>query len=102
MIRRGGLNISSAEVEGVVAQHPAVAEVAVVPKPNPVLEQEVKAVVVLRDGLDVSAEEIVEHCSGLLADYKVPVEVQFVKELPKNAMGRVMKGALTGEGAALG
>jgi acyl-CoA synthetase (AMP-forming)/AMP-acid ligase II len=101
MIRRGGLNISSAEVEGVVAQHPAVAEVAVVPKPNPILEQEVKAVVVPRDGMETSAEEIIEHCRGLLADYKVPVEVQFIEELPRNAMGRVVKGALTGEGSAL-
>jgi acyl-CoA synthetase (AMP-forming)/AMP-acid ligase II len=101
MIRRGGLNISSAEVEGVVAQHPAVAEVAVVPKPNPILEQEVKAVVVTRDVIETSAEEIIEHCRGLLADYKVPVEVQFIEQLPRNAMGRVIKGALTGEGSSL-
>jgi acyl-CoA synthetase (AMP-forming)/AMP-acid ligase II len=101
MIRRGGLNISSAEVEGVVAQHPAVAEVAVVPKPNPILEEEVKAVVVTRDEIETSAEEIIEHCRGLLADYKVPVEVQFIEQLPRNAMGRVIKGALTGAGSAL-
>jgi fatty-acyl-CoA synthase len=51
--------------------------------------------------METSAEEIIEHCRGLLADYKVPVEVQFIEELPRNAMGRVVKGALTGEGSAL-
>jgi long-chain acyl-CoA synthetase len=75
--------------------------VAVVPKPNPILEEEVKAVVVTRDEIETSAEEIIEHCRGLLADYKVPVEVQFIEQLPRNAMGRVIKGALTGAGSAL-
>jgi acyl-CoA synthetase (AMP-forming)/AMP-acid ligase II len=102
MIRRGGLNISSAEVEGVIMQHPAVLEVAVVAKPNPILEQEVKAVVVLRDGQTASAEAIVAFCRERLADYKVPVEVAFIDALPRNAMNRVVKGALTGEGSALG
>lgn len=101
MIRRGGLNISSAEVEGVLCEHPAVAEAAVVPKPNPVLEQEVKAVVVLRPGAEADAGELIEHCRELLADYKVPVEVVFTDALPRNAMGRVVKGALTGDGSAL-
>lgn len=101
MIRRGGLNISSAEVEAVVMEHPAVAEVAVVARPNPILEQEPKAFVVLKEGHDASAQEIIEFCRERLADYKVPVEAEFIDALPRNAMGRVMKHALTGEGAAL-
>lgn len=101
MIRRGGLNISSAEVEGVITQHPAVQEAAVVPKPNPVLEQEVRAVVVLKEGEEAEAADIIEFCSTRLADYKVPVEVDFIDSLPRNAMGRVIKAALTGEDTAL-
>jgi len=102
MIRRGGLNISSAEVEGVIMEHPDVLEVAVVPTPNPVLEQDVKAVVVLRAGGAASAEDIVAFCRERLAAYKVPAEVVFIEALPRNAMNRVIKGALTGEGSALG
>jgi len=97
IIRRGGLNISSAEVEGVIAQHPAVAEVAVIPRPNPILGEEVKAVVVLKEGETATEQDIVVFAKRDLADYKVPVEVQFMDRLPRNAMGRVMKGILKGE-----
>jgi len=97
IIRRGGLNISSAEVEGVIAQHPAVAEVAVIPRSNPILGEEVKAVVVLKDGEVATERDIVEFTKKDLADYKVPVEIQFMDRLPRNAMGRVMKGILKGE-----
>jgi acyl-CoA synthetase (AMP-forming)/AMP-acid ligase II len=101
IIRRGGINISSAEIEGVIAQHPAVEEVAVIPRPNPVLGEEVKAVVALKEGRAASAEEIIEFAKKDLADYKVPVEVQFLDRLPRNAMGRVMKGILKGEAGGL-
>jgi acyl-CoA synthetase (AMP-forming)/AMP-acid ligase II len=101
MIRRGGLNISSAEVEGIITQHPAVQEAAVVPKPNPVLEQEVRAVVVLREGEVADTADIIEFCSARLADFKIPAEVEFIDALPRNAMGRVVKGALTGEDTGL-
>ncbi len=97
IIRRGGLNISSAEVEGVIAQHPAVAEVAVIPRPNPILGEEVKAVIVLKEGATATEQDIVVFAGKDLADYKVPVEVQFLDKLPRNAMGRVMKGILKGE-----
>jgi acyl-CoA synthetase (AMP-forming)/AMP-acid ligase II len=101
IIRRGGLNISSAEVEGVLAEHPGVAEVAAVPMPNDVLGEDVRAVVVAAGDPPPSEEELVAHCRERLADYKVPRRVDFVDALPRNAMGRVMKGALTGRGAAL-
>jgi acyl-CoA synthetase (AMP-forming)/AMP-acid ligase II len=101
IIRRGGLNISSAEVEGVIAEHPGVAEAAAVPMPNDVLGEDVRAVVVAATDPPPTAEEIVAFCRERLADYKVPRRVDFVDALPRNAMGRVMKPALTGEGAAL-
>ncbi len=99
MIRRGGLNISSAEVEAVIMEHPGVLEVAVVPRPNPILEQEVKAVLVAKEAWVPSAKEIIAFCRERLADYKVPVEVVFIKALPRNAMNRVIKHQLHGASA---
>lgn len=91
MIRRGGLSISSAEVEGVLSEHPAVSEAAAIASPNPILGQDVAAVVALHDGKAADAEELIAHCAERLADYKVPVAVRFVDALPRNAMGRVVK-----------
>lgn len=94
MIRRGGMNISSAEVEGVLLAHPAVAEVAAVARPNPVLGEDVHAVVALETGAAASADDLLEFCRGQLADYKLPRSVTFVDALPRNAMGRVVRAEL--------
>lgn len=101
IIRRGGLNISSAEVEGVLSEHPGILEAAVVGQPNPILEEEIRAVVVAREGAQIDAEDVIAHCSSRLAPYKVPVRVDFVDRLPRNAMGRVMKSVLAGADAGL-
>jgi acyl-CoA synthetase (AMP-forming)/AMP-acid ligase II len=100
-IRRGGLNISSAEVEGVLAGHPGVFEVAVVPMPNPVLGEDVRAVVVATSEPPPDVAELIAFCAQRLADYKVPRRIDFVDALPRNAMNRVLKRALTGAGDAL-
>lgn len=102
MIRRSGLNISSAEVEGVLTEHPGVSEAAAVPAPNPVLGEDVRAVVVAATDPPPSPEEIIAFCRQRLADYKVPSTVEFVAALPRNGMGRVIKGALTGQAGLLG
>ncbi|WP_172457405.1 class I adenylate-forming enzyme family protein [Pseudonocardia sp. N23] len=94
LIRRGGLNVSSVEVEGVLLEHPGVAEVAVVPLPNEVLGSDVRAVVVA-SGVVPTADELIAWCARSLADYKVPVRVDFVESLPRNGMNRVIKGVLT-------
>ncbi|CAB4877910.1 unannotated protein [freshwater metagenome] len=101
IIRRGGLNISSAEIEGVVMQHPGIAEAAAVPMPNPVLGEDVRVVAVAASDPPPTAEEIIAWCSERLADYKVPRQVDFIDALPRNAMNRVIKSVLTGEGSAL-
>lgn len=101
LIRRGGLNISSAEVEGVLLEHPAVREVAVVPLPNPILGSDVRACIVLGEGAKPSEEELTAFCAERLADYKVPIRIDFIDALPRNGMGRVMKGVLTGGSGAL-
>jgi acyl-CoA synthetase (AMP-forming)/AMP-acid ligase II len=95
MIRRSGLNISSAEVEGVLLDHPAIAEAAVVPRPNPVLGEDVRAVVVAAVDPPPPESEVIAFCRERLAAYKVPSCVEFVDALPRNGMGRVIKGLLT-------
>ena len=101
IIRRGGLNISSSEIEGVLSDHPGVAEAAAVPMPNPVLGEDVRAVVVAVGDPPPTAEELIAYCRERLADYKVPRRVDFIDALPRNAMNRVMKSALTGGEGAL-
>ena len=97
IIRRGGLNIASAEVEAVLEAHVAIAEAAVVPVPHEIYGDEVKAVVVARAGAEVTSEELQAFCRERLASYKVPVIVEFIDALPRNAMGKVVKPALRGE-----
>ena len=91
MINRGGYKVFTAEVESVLAGHPAVAECAVVARACPVLGERVHAFVVPRgDGLDPQA--LRGHCAAHLADYKVPEGVTLLPEpLPRNANGKVLK-----------
>jgi acyl-CoA synthetase (AMP-forming)/AMP-acid ligase II len=100
VIRRAGLNISSAEVESVLLGHPAIAEAAAVPMDDPVVGEKVRAVIVGR-GTPPSAEDVIAYCAERLADYKVPAQVDIVDALPRNGMGRVIKGILTGRGESL-
>jgi acyl-CoA synthetase (AMP-forming)/AMP-acid ligase II len=94
MIRRGGMNISSVEVEGLAAEHPAVEEAAAVPRPNPVLGEDVHLVVALRADAEATDVELIEYLRSGLADYKVPRSVSFVDALPRTAMGRVARAEL--------
>jgi long-chain acyl-CoA synthetase len=91
VIIRGGNNVHATDVEHVLVQHPAVAEVAVVGGPHPVLGEDVVAFVVLHDGADVDGEALRAYALPLLADYKVPRQYHFVDELPRNATGKVIK-----------
>ena len=91
VINRGGYKIYSIEVENVLAQHPGVLEVAVLPRPDPVLGQLVHACVV-RKSAHVTAAELAAHCSAVLSDYKVPTSFTLLDDpLPRNANGKVMK-----------
>ena len=90
MINRGGLKIYSAEVESVLAGHPAVVESAIIAKPCPVLGERVHAVIVTR--AEVNAESLRAWCAERLSDYKVPETVALTAEpLPRNANGKVIK-----------
>jgi len=91
MIVSGGENVYPREVEEVLFEHPAVADVAVIGVPDEKWGESVKAIVVLREGASVQAVEIIEHCQGRLAGYKRPRSVEFVAELPRNPSGKVLK-----------
>jgi long-chain acyl-CoA synthetase len=90
MINRGGLKIYSAEVESVLASHPAVVESAILARPCPVLGERVHAVIVVRE--EISGEALRAFCAARLSDYKVPETVVLTTDpLPRNANGKVMK-----------
>ncbi len=91
IIRRKGENISSVEVETVINGHPKVLESAVIPVPSLLGEEEVKAVVVLREGQDLSPEEFTGWCSERLADFKIPRFLEYREFLPKTPSQRTAK-----------
>jgi acyl-CoA synthetase (AMP-forming)/AMP-acid ligase II len=91
MLVSGGFNVYPSEVEAVLAQHPAIYEVCVVGVPDDHWGESVKAVVVLRDGAQASAHDVIDFCRGRLADFKRPRSVDFVPQLPKNANGKLSR-----------
>ena len=91
---RGGYNVYPREIEEVLYAHPDILEAAVVGKPDERLGEEVVAVVVLRPGSELSADELTAYCRERLAAYKYPREIRFVAELPKGPSGKVLKSAL--------
>ncbi|HEX4618198.1 MAG TPA: acyl-CoA synthetase [Steroidobacteraceae bacterium] len=90
VIISGGENISSLEVEDALYRHPAVAVCAVVARPDARWGESPLAYVELKSGAAASAEELIAHCRGLLAGFKVPREVRF-EEIPKTATGKIQK-----------
>ncbi|MGV3768981.1 MAG: class I adenylate-forming enzyme family protein [Sphingobium phenoxybenzoativorans] len=94
MIITAGYNIYPAELEQVIAAHPAVAMVAVAGIPDQAKGELAKAFVVLKKGASLDAHELFTHCRGALASYKVPRHVEFVESLPTTSTGKVMRRAL--------
>ena len=91
MIISGGENIYPAEIERVLAEHPAIADLAVIGVPDERWGETPKAVVVLRAGASVEPNELVAWCRERLAGYKVPKTVDVVAELPRNPTGKILK-----------
>jgi fatty-acyl-CoA synthase len=91
MIVSGGENVYPREVEEVLYQHSAIAEAAVIGVPDEKFGEAVKAIVVLKQGANATADEIMEFCKGKLAGYKRPRSVDFVQSLPRNPSGKVLK-----------
>jgi long-chain acyl-CoA synthetase len=91
LIIRGGFNVYPREVEEVLYAHPAVAEAAVIGRPDERLGEEVIAVVGLRPGAAATPEELIEYCRERIAAYKYPREIRLVDELPKGPTGKILK-----------
>lgn len=91
MIIASGYNIYPAEVEGVLFEHPAVEETAVIGVPHPHRGETVKAFVVLRGETSATAEELTDFCRARMAPYKVPRQIEFRDALPKSPVGKVLR-----------
>jgi len=94
MIITGGYNVYPREVEDALMAHPAVFECAVVGEPHEKWVEAVIAFVVLRPGGKVSEDELVEFARERLASYKAPKSVRFIEQIPKSAVGKVLRRAL--------
>ncbi len=94
VIISGGENIYSTEVEAALYKHPAVLEAAVIGVPDGKWGESVKALVVLRPGSTLDAEELIAHCQQWIARYKCPKSVDFIPALPKSGAGKILKSEL--------
>ncbi len=91
LIIRGGYNVYPREIEEVLYAHPAVQEAAVIGVDHPELGEEVAAAVSLKDGEDISEEDLQAYVKEEVAAYKYPRRVWFVDELPKGPTGKILK-----------
>jgi acyl-CoA synthetase (AMP-forming)/AMP-acid ligase II len=102
LVISGGENISSLEVERVLVDHPAVVEAAVVGVADPLWGQRVVAYVVVAGEHDVGEADIIGHCKSRLASFKKPSKVFFLPQLPRNALGKVLKKQLRADAQSAG
>ena len=100
VIKRAGENVSALEVEEALMSHPAVVDVAVVAAPDPVRDEAVWAYAVLRD-TTVNDGQLLEHCAGRLAPFKVPSVVRLCRDLPRTSVGKIDKEQLRREARTL-
>jgi acyl-coenzyme A synthetase/AMP-(fatty) acid ligase len=94
VIKTSDYRVGPFEVESVLLEHPAVAEVAVIGSPDPIRWQIVKAFVVLKPGYEPSRElalELFKHCKSVLAKFKIPRIIEFVDSLPKTISGKIKR-----------
>lgn len=98
VVRRRGENISSYEIERVINDHPKVLEAAIIGVPSELSEEEVLAVVILKEGETVAPEELLEFCQTRMAHFAIPRYIRYVTELPRTPSQRVEKYKLRSEG----
>ena len=91
MIKSGGENVYSKEVEDAIYTHPAVAEVAVIGVPHEKWGESIHALVVLKKREKATAEELIAHCRKQIAGFKCPKSIEFHDSLPKTALGKINK-----------
>ncbi|HTE85080.1 MAG TPA: long-chain-fatty-acid--CoA ligase [Dehalococcoidia bacterium] len=91
LIIRGGENISPGEIEATLTSHTAIDDAAVIGVSDPEWGEQVKAICVLKPGARATEQEVIQYCRSHLASFKAPAYVTFVTELPRNAVGKVLK-----------
>ena len=91
LIVSGALNVYPSEVERVLQMHEAIYEVAVIGVPSEKWGEEVKAIAVLKEGASVSEKDLIDFCADKIAGFKKPKSVEFIKKLPRNLTGKVLK-----------
>jgi len=94
IIKSGGENVSSQEVEAVLFKHPAIADAAVIGLPDPYWSEAVTAIVVPAPGQEITEEDVIAFCKKELAGYKVPKKVIKIDALPRNPSGKILKNEL--------
>lgn len=94
IIKYKGYTIAPAEVEHALHEHPAIKECAVVGKPDTLAGEVPKAFVVLKEGYTLSEDELIKFCAGRVASYKKIREVEFMEELPKTQVGKILRRVL--------
>lgn len=90
----GGISVYPREIENVIAEHPSVAEAAVVPRPDYVLGEVPVAIVVPKEGCPPDVESLLDHCRRNMAFFKVPRAIEVASSLPRNSVGKVLKAKL--------
>jgi acyl-CoA synthetase (AMP-forming)/AMP-acid ligase II len=91
IINRGGEKVAPREVDDVLMDHPAVAQVVTFAMPHPLLGEEVAAAVVLRDGATATEQELRAFAAPHLADFKIPRKIVFLAEIPKGPTGKLQR-----------
>lgn len=91
LIIRGGFNIYPRDLEELLVKHDAVLEAAVIGIPSEKMGEEIVACVVKKEDAKITEEELIQYCQRNLAKYKTPRRVEFVKELPRNGVGKILK-----------
>jgi long-chain acyl-CoA synthetase len=91
MIIAGGYNVYPREIDEVLYEHPKVKEACAVGLPDPYRGETVKAFIVPREGESLTESEVIAYCKEKLAAYKVPKTIEFMNELPKSIIGKVLR-----------
>ena len=91
MVISSGYNVYPVEVDNVLFDHPRVLEACTVGVPDSYRGESLKAFIVLKEGETLTAEDVVAYCKERLAPYKVPREVEFMDELPKTTVGKILR-----------
>ena len=102
VIKRAGENISASEVETALLLDNKIAEAAVIGVADPIRDEAVKAFVVPKPGVDLTVDEVIEHCRSRLAGFKVPTIIEFLDALPKTSIGKIEKKKLRQQSAGEG